>query len=271
MTEGVRPLESGTLEESDPEAFFVPLGGGRFAATRHTEGPWDRRSQHAGPPAALLCRALEGFEPREGALLSRFVFEILGPIPVAEVEVEVRVVRPGRTVQLLEAELRAGGRSVMTARTWRMPVADAPSGGLESVPAPAPRPAEATPPPPGFGYGEAVELRFARGGWYEPGPATVWTRLQVPIVLDEPPSPLQRVMAVADSGNGVSALMDWERWLFINLDLTVHVQREPRGEWICLDAATAIAEGGAGVARSVLSDDDGPVAYGAQSLLVAPR
>jgi hypothetical protein len=79
------------------------------------------------------------------------------------------------------------------------------------------------------------------------------------------------VLAVADSGNGVSAVMPWEEWLFINLELTVHVQREPRGEWVCLDAATTIARGGAGVARSVLSDDEGPVAYGAQSLLVAPR
>jgi hypothetical protein len=253
------------------EAFYEPLGGGRFAATPHTSGPWDPRHQHAGPPAALLGRALERCEPRDGTLLSRLTFEILGPVPVGEVEVDARVVRPGRTVELLEAELRAAGRPAMTARAWRMPGAQAPSAGLDAVPAPPPRPREATPPPGGFGYGEAVEMRFARGAWREPGPAAVWTRMRVALVPDEPPSPLQRVLAVADSANGVSAVMPWEEWLFINLDLTVHVQREPRGEWICLDAATTIAEGGAGVARSVLSDDDGPVAYGAQSLLVAPR
>jgi hypothetical protein len=253
------------------EAFYEPLGDGRFAATPHTSGPWDPRHQHAGPPAALLGRALERCGQREGTLLSRLTFEILGPIPVGEVEVEARVMRPGRTVELLEAELRAGGRPAMTARAWRMPGAAAPSAGLEGVPATPPRPAEATPPPGDFGYGQAVELHFARGAWREPGPATVWTRMRVALVAGEPPSPLQRVLAVADSANGVSAVMPWEEWLFINLDLTVHVQREPRGEWICLDAATTIAEGGAGVARSVLSDDDGPVAYGAQSLLVAPR
>jgi len=251
------------------EAFYEPLGGGRYRSTAHTAGPWDPRSQHAGPPAALLGRALEATEPRDGTLLARVTFEILGPVPVAEVEVEGRVIRPGRTVELLEAELRAGGRPVMTARAWRLPVTSAPAAGVEA--ATPPRPDAATPPPHEFGYGHAVEIRFAAGGWHEPGPATAWTRLKVGVVPDEPPTPLQRVLAVADSGNGISAVMSWDEWLFINPELTVHVVRPPVGEWVVLDAATTIAPGGAALARSVLSDETGPVAYGAQSLLVTPR
>jgi len=251
------------------EAFYEPLGAGRYRSTAHTAGPWDPRSQHAGPPAALLGRALEGTEPREGTLLARVTFEILGPVPVAEVEVESRVVRPGRTVELLEAELRAGGRPAMIARAWRLPATAAPAAGEGAAP-PA-RPDDPAPPPHDFGYGHAVELRFAAGGWHELGPATAWTRLKVGIVGDEPPTPLQRVLAVADSGNGISAVMSWDEWLFINPELTVHVLRPPDGEWVVLDAATTIAPGGAALARSVLSDERGPVAYGAQSLLVAPR
>ena len=253
-------------------AFFVALGDGRFAATPHTCGPWNPEHQHAGPPAALLGRALERCEPREGMLLARLTFEILRPVPVGEVEVAARVIRPGRSVQLLEGELTAGGETVMTVRAWRVKVADAPSAGLGGT-APAARPAEATPPPPleGFGYGDVVELRFAAGSWFEPGPATVWTRLRVAVVEDEEPTGLQRLLAVADSGNGVSGVLPLDRWLYINPELTVHVLREPRGEWICLDAATAIAAGGVGLATSVLSDDDGIVARGAQSLLVMPR
>jgi hypothetical protein len=251
------------------EAFYEPLGDGRFRSTEHTAGPWDVRSQHAGPPAALLGRALEGTEPRDGTLLARVTFEILGPVPVAEVEVESQVVRPGRTVELLEAQLSAGGRPVMTARAWRLPFTEAPAAG--PVPAPLPRPDEETPPPHDFGYGHAVELRFAAGGWFEHGPATAWTRLKVGVVPGEEPSPMQRVLAVADSGNGISAVMSWDEWLFINPELTVHVLRPPEGDWVVLDAATTIATGGAALARSVLSDESGPVAYGAQSLLVAPR
>ena len=252
------------------EAFYEPLGGGRFAATAHTAGPWDVRSQHAGPPAALLGRALEATDPREGTLLSRVTYEILGPVPVAEVEVESSVIRPGRTVELLEAQLSAGGRPVMTARAWRLPALDAPGRPPAEGP-PPPRPDEETPPPHDFGYGHAVEMRFAAGGWFDHGPATAWTRLKVRVVPDEEPTPLQRVLAVADSGNGISAVMSWDEWLFINPELTVHVLRPPAGEWVVLDAATAIAPGGAALARSVLSDASGPVAYGAQSLLVAPR
>jgi hypothetical protein len=252
-------------------AFFEPLGDGRFRATPHTRGPWDPAHQHAGPPAALLGRALERCEPRDGMLLARLTFEILRAIPVAEVEVEARLVRPGRSVQLLEGELRAAGEPVMTVRAWRVLAAAAPTVGDR---APLPRPADVTPPPPelqDFGYSQAVEMRFAAGSWHEPGPATVWIRQRVALVAGEEPTGLQRILAVADSGNGVSGVLPLTEWLFINPELTVHVRRPASGEWICLDAETAISEGGAGLTRSTLSDDHGVVGAGSQSLLVMRR
>jgi hypothetical protein len=253
-------------------AFYVPLGGGRYRATAATAGPWDPAHQHAGPPAALLGRALERCAPRPEMRLARLTYDILGPIPVAEVEVESRVIRPGRSVELLEAELRAGGRPAMTVRAWRTLAAAAPDTGSDGgPPLPLPPAPQDLPSWSRFGYGEAVELRFVAGGWDVPGPATVWTRLRVPVVEGEAPTGLQRVLAVADSGNGVSAVLDLREWLFINPELTVHVQRRPEGEWICLDAVTEIRAGGAGLARSVLSDATGVVARGAQALLIAPR
>jgi hypothetical protein len=252
--------------------FYEPLGGGRYLGTESTAGPWNREHQHAGPPAALLGRALEQVAPREDMLFARLSFDILGAIPVGEVEVEARVLRPGRSVELLEATLHAGGRPAVVARGWRTLRTDAPTAGED--PPPPPLPDGPNQPPPmldGFGYGAAVELRFAAGGWGQAGPATAWTRLAVPVVADEAPTGLQRVLAVADSGNGISAVMPWEDWLFINPELTVHLRREARGEWICLDAATAVTPGGTGLARSTLSDAEGVVGHGAQSLLVAPR
>jgi hypothetical protein len=252
-------------------AFYEPLGDGRFRATEHTRGPWDPAFQHAGPPAALLGRALERCEPRDGMLLARLTYEILKPIPVAEVEIETDVVRPGRSVELLEGELRAGGATIMTVRAWRVLSAQAPTVGDQRPP---PRPAEPTPLPSDletFGYGDAVELRFAAGAWEEPGPATVWARQRVELVAGEEPTGLQRLLAVADSGNGVSGVLALDEWLYINPELTVHVRRSPRGEWICLDAETTISQGGAGLARSTLSDDAGVVALGTQALFVARR
>jgi hypothetical protein len=253
-------------------AFYETLEDGRFRATPHTRGPWDPAFQHAGPPAALLGRGVERCEPRDGFILARLTFEILRAIPVTDVAVSARVARPGRSVELLEGELSVDSEPVMFVRAWRVRASTAPDVDRDAPP--PPRPAEASPPPPGlddFGYGRAVELRFASGGWGQRRPATVWTRLRVPVVAGEEPTGVQRVLAVADSGNGVSAVLSWDEWLFINTELTVHFRRPPRGEWICLDAETSIAAGGAGLARSVLSDDDGVVAQGAQALLVAPR
>jgi len=254
------------------DAFFLPRGEGRYLATDRTAGPWDPRHQHAGPPSALLVGALERTEPREGMVLARVTVEILGPVPIAELEVETSVERGGRSVELLAAELKAGGRAILRARAWR--VKASPVGG-DPGPEPLALPGEATPPPPmlgpASGYAQAVEWRWARGDWAERGPATVWTRMKIPVVEGEEITPRQRVMVVADSGNGASNVLDWAKYLFINTELTVHFVREPVGEWVCLDAETQIAAGGAGLARTILSDRTGPVARGAQALLVAPR
>ena len=253
-------------------AFFVPLGDDRWRATVHTTGPWDERFQHGGPPSALLGRAVERCSPRDDMLVSRVTVEILGAIPVGELELRSQVVRPGRSVELVEAALSVGGRDVARAHAWRVLRT---TKDVASRHAAAPeRSTESAPLERGAwvdGYLSAIEWRFSRGGFQLPGPSVAWTRMLHPLVPGESPSPLQRVLVVADSGNGISSELDLREWHFINPELTVHVHREAVGEWICLDAQTTISAGGAGLATSVLSDAQGPVGVGAQSLLVARR
>ena len=256
------------------DSFYVPLGDGRWQATVHTTGPWDARAQHGGPPSALLGRAMRECEPRADMMIARFTCEILRPIPVGEISVAARVARPGRSVELLEATASAGGREVARAAAWRVlrtaadpvtsrfPAPEGPPGQYPTMP----RPREWV-----DGYLSAIEWRAIRGNLSSPGPACVWGRMRYPLVPDEEPNSLERVLAVADSGNGISWEMDIARWHFINPELTVHLHREAEGEWICLDAQTAISQGGVGLATSVLSDLAGPVGVGAQSLFVAPR
>lgn len=254
------------------DAYFVPLGGGRYRATSHTAGPWDARHQHGGPPSALLARAMRDVAPDDGRVLARSTFELLGPVPVGELEVEAAVARPGRSVELREATMRADGREVMRARAWSVRGSQAPAlGSAPPVPALPAHAAEIPLPWSESGYVRSIEWRFARGSFGEPGPAAVWTRLRHPLFPGEEPDSLTRVIVIADSGNGASAELDVERWLFINPELTVHHLRPPVGEWICLDASTIAPAGGAGLASSLISDARGPVARGAQALLVAPR
>lgn len=253
-------------------SFYEPLGNGRFRATVHTTGPWDAGSQHAGPPSALLGRAVELCAPREELMVARMTVEILGPVPVGELAVAARVVRPGRSVELVEAVLSDGGRDVARASAWRIRRAQVAVPDRRPAPPALPdQPQVLTWPGAVDGYLSAVEWRVVRGAFGTPGPATAWTRLRSRLVPDEAPSPLQRVLAVADSGNGLSAELDLATHLFINPELTVHLHREAVGEWICLDAVTTVSPGGVGLATSVLSDAAGPLGTGAQALLVTGR
>jgi len=256
-----------------PEAFYLPLGEGRYESTAATVGPWDPAFQHGGPPCALLVRAMEACEPAPGTLLSRFTAEFLGPVPVAELTVSARVARGGRRIQLVEATLCAADRPVLTARGWRLRYQPQPGLAPAGDAPPPPLPAGTVVPVPGYvaGYSAAMEWRLARGSTTEPGPAAVWGRQRVPLVAGEEPSPVQRAAAVVDSGNGVSWTLDFTAWTFVNVDVSMQLVRPPEGEWICLDARTRIDPGGVGLAVSELSDRRGRVGAGAQSLLVSPR
>jgi hypothetical protein len=260
-----------------PEAFYEPEGD-RYLATELTRGPWDPGAQHAGPPAALLGREIERLEDAGEFQVGRATFEILRSVPIAPVQVSARVLRPGRRVQLVEAELRdEAGEPLMRANAWRLrtaPLEIPPEAMAAAGPPPGPeRGAEAEFFPTGeeLGYHSAMEVRFIRGGFVEPGPALVWLRMRQPLVAGEESSPLQRVLVTADVGNGVSASLDYRRYLFINVDLTVHLERMPVGEWVCVDAQTLPQPSGNGTAESVLSDEGGRIGRALQTLLVAER
>ncbi|MBX6390157.1 MAG: thioesterase family protein [Frankia sp.] len=265
-------------------SLYVPLGGDRWLATGHTAGPWDPSAQHGGPPSALLARAIERTAPRPELAIGRITVEILGPVPVGELTVRADVVRSGRNVELVEAVLSAAGREVARAAAWRIRRAEG-ADVPPRMPAPPPFAGPPLPPPAAprdgagaeradqrpAGFAGAVDWVPGRGELGGPGPAAAWVRLRHALVAGEPTSPLQRLVALADNGNGISSEVDFTRHYFINPELTVHLHREPVGEWICVDATTTISPGGTGLATSVLSDLTGPVAVGAQALLVGPR
>jgi Thioesterase-like superfamily len=228
---------------------------------------------HGGAPAALVAEAVQA----EGMFVARLTCDFLGPVPIGPLGVAARVVRPGRRLQLVEAEVRAGEATVIRARAVRLQrgaVDDLPAAAGEAVPAVPP--AEAIPgifPFEGEDEGfhrTAMEIRFAGGTDYGPGPALAWFRFARPLVDGDTPSPLARVAAAADFGNGVSRVLDFGRHLFVNTDLTIHLHREPEGEWVLLDARTVVEPHGAGLATSRLYDERGPIGLAAQSLFVSP-
>jgi len=258
-----------------PPALYLPVDGG-FAATALTIGPWDPGLQHAGPPAALLAREAE----RAGGIADghtvRLAYDILGPVPVGPVRVAARVLRPGQRVELVEATLTADGdRPLMRLTAWRVR-----AGSTPAVDAPAPPsiagPEESRPERAGFfttdvAYHRALEWRFASGSFNSPGPAAAWTRPLCALVDGEAMTPLQHLLVMTDAASGISAVLDWTRTTFANVDLTVALVRPPAGEWLGLDAATTVGPAGSGQCFADLYDATGRIGRSAQSLFVEPR
>ena len=248
--------------------------GDLLVPTGHARGPWDENAMHGGAPSAAIVRAVERVAP--GMRLTRLTVEFLGAVPLVPVSVEAEVVKPGKRFQVVEARLSAGGREAAWARAALM--RHEPTDGL-----PANAPARALPDPGtlergtvgslhGEGFGTTtMELRFVEGSFEATGPAVVWFRLDHPLVEGEQPSPAQRAIAAADFGNGVSRVLDWNEWLFVNTDLSMHLHREPEGEWIGVEAETILQPNGSGLATTTLHDVHGRVGVGTQTLFVARR
>jgi hypothetical protein len=261
-------------------ASLYAADGDAFVPTELTRGPWSAEHQHAGPPAALLARAVEraaGIDPGQVASLR---YDILRPVPLAPLAVAVRVLRPGRRVEQLEATLAAAARPdepLMRLTAWRMRAAPVPLREDEA-PGPAPgEPGRSEPAPLEWwpraevGYHLALDWHIVEGGWDRPGPATAWTRLRVPLLAGEEPSPLERLLVMADAASGISAVRPFTDWLFINVDLGVALERRPEGEWMAMAARTQLGPDGAGLCTSVLSDRRGRLGVTTQSLLVGPH
>lgn len=274
------------------ESIFL-ADGEQFLPTEHARGPWDPRALHGGAPAALLTTAFERMEPGSELPIARLGFELLRPVPFAPLALSIEIVRAGRRVQELAGELRSAEQLIARASALR--VQEVPSG-LPTLPPVEQPPGTASILPagtrldremPGPEAGRA--LRFALDGsdrasfaasamemrWLSDpralGPGRVWMRLRHPLLPGQELTPLARLVATADFGNGVSSVLAFERFLFINADLTIHLQRQPRGQWIGLDARTLLHGGGTGLSESVLHDVHGAVGRAFQTLVVEPR
>jgi acyl-coenzyme A thioesterase PaaI-like protein len=279
------------------ESIFIAEGE-LFVPTEHARGPWDPRALHGGAPAALIASAFERMQPGEELPFARLSFEFLRPVPMAPLELTTRISRPGRRVQALEGQLRADGVTVCRASALRLAAAPEELPELALAQVQATRKDAIAGPQEGqdvhFSLDEmehksfaasAMEMRFLSGaplGGELPeldatsshvpsGAARVWMRLRYPLLPGEPLTPLARVAATSDFGNGVATVLPFEEYLFINADLTISLNRRPEGEWVALDARTLLHAGGIGWAESVVHDERGPMARATQALVVQRR
>jgi hypothetical protein len=252
----------------EPDAYFVGRGEGDYRATGHTSGAWAEAEQHISPMVGLCVHEIERLLPSP-LLVSRIAVDILGTIAVADFSIAVSVVRPGRTIELVEAVVTRESRAVLVARVWRLAASDTTSvaGG-----APAPVPTELPPWDmtsvwPG-GYIASLDVR--RSPDAVPGRATAWVTSPLELVAGVPSSTLARYAMLVDTANGTSVRQDPRRWMFPNVDLTIHLHRQPVPGPVGLETTVTFGGSGQGLTHSVLHDAAGPVGRASQVLTLRP-
>ncbi len=262
-----------------PSSAYTATDHGSYIATALTRGPWNPEHQHAGPPIALVCRELERAALAHGLdHMARLTANLLRPIPIGEVNVEVASDYVGRNAGHFSARLLGGGKELarFTALAQRESEVALPNnlpggappklalGPNESAPGRFPFASET------LGYADLVENAVVHGHMFQ-GPCAVWFRLRHPLVAGEPTSAYQRLAVAADSGNGISAILDYRRYVFVNSDLTINLFRRPQGEWIALDARSHFGPNGCGLAQSALYDEHGLLGSATQTLALRAR
>ncbi|WP_153392953.1 thioesterase family protein [Ornithinicoccus halotolerans] len=257
---------------TDVDAYYVARGGDRYQPTIHAQGAWRDIEQHMAPVSGLLVHAIESHDPREDLQLGRVSFDILGIIHAEETTVETRTLRPGRTIELVEATASTQGRPVVRARAWRLARQDTSAvAALEDEPMPHP---EEVPPWQDMeevwsgGYISSLEFRAVPGR--RPGRGRAWLRSPLGLVAGEACSETARFVGLVDTANGIATRQDPRRWLYPNTDLTIHLYRQPTAGWVGLDTSVTWGSSGVGVTSTVLHDVHGPVGRAQQVLTVRP-
>ncbi len=255
------------------DAFYYRVGN-EYLPSEATVGPWSPDAQHGGPPAALIARSFEEFQPRDNARIVRIAIEILRPIPLGRTEVEVATLRPGRKIELLGSRMFVDGNLVMSAQAWRMRTSAGLTEeiGYETAPVPSElKPGAMTSKGLYFPYADSIDWCYVSGGFDLSGSATVWSRPKIPLVAGEATSPLTRMLLMADSANGVSSVLPFDQWTFVPVDLCVSIFRNPKGEWFGMSAETIIGPDGVGTSRTTLFDQLSSVGSSIHTLFVEPH
>jgi acyl-coenzyme A thioesterase PaaI-like protein len=268
--------------ETKPESASAPeptailrAEGDRLVPTHFAQGPWNPNHLHGGPICGVLGRAIEACESPGAMRVVRMTVEMTRAVPMAPFTVRAEVTRSGRRIQQVDAFLEAGGQTLARATGLRMRVGelDAETAVTQDEPVPVRRgnPDDLTARPtflPGFIH--SFEFLRSELPHRETG-GVIWARLVVPLVEGEPVSPFVRLATICDFASGTGNALDFARFTSINPDLSLHVLREPRGEWIGIRGWTGIEPDGIAVSHATIFDDEGVVARALVSLLVERR
>jgi len=258
------------------DSYYVPLGDGRYQSTIHAQGAWNPHEQHMAPASGLMVHELAQHDPRPELRMARLSFEILGLIPGGEFSIRCETIRPGKTIELVQAELLAPDakgveRVAIRASAWRLIMTDTSAiAAVEDEPMPSLEecdPFDVASLWPG-GYIASIDVRVARH--HRRGNGCVWVSTRHPLIEGEETPEWIRLMGLVDTTNGIAAR---EKpgpggYAWPNTDLQIHLYRQPSGTWLGLDNSVSFGTDGIGLTSTVLHDVHGPFGRAEQILTI---
>ena len=244
-----------------------------YKPTLHAQGAWNEHEQHMAPASGILAVELERFQPREHMRIGRISFDIFGLIHLDEFTIQTQVLRPGKTIELIEAQMQSQGKTCIVARAWRMLTQDSTAvAGLEDTSLAHP---EQYPEWEGMthwpgGYIASIQTRIDQQ--HRPGKGIVWITNDKAMVQGQEKSDFSHLIGMIDTANGTAQRQSGGEftWIFPNVDLQVHMYRQPKGKWLGLETVQQYGTDGIGLTSSVLHDEHGPFGRSEQILTLRP-
>lgn len=247
-----------------------------YQPTKHAQGAWNDHEQHMAPATGILTHELSQFAPQDNMRIARISLDILGLIPLSDFTITTRCIRPGKTIELIEAIMSSRGRDCIIARAWRLMTQDTSQiAGLEDQ--------QAKHQPQQLAVWEG--MKQWPGGFIESvhlvseadrrsGKGMVWITNDTEMVAGEPTTDLVKLLGMVDTANGVVPRLDMSlsklQWMFPNTDLQIHMHRAPKGQWLGIEAVQQYGADGIGLTSAVLHDVHGPFGRSEQILTIRP-
>ena len=264
MTSYYQLLERRSSDDGAAIAHFHP--------TIHTQGAWNSDEQHMGAASGIIAYELENFMPRTGMRIARISYDIWGKINLCDFTVTTRLIRPGKTIELIETQLEANGRTCVVARAWRMVTTDTTLvAGIEDKPIHSPEDYEpwgklATWP---GGFIQSLIGRSDKNN--RQGKGIIWLNTSLKLLDNEETSDFVHLTSLVDMANGTAPRQDTPfAFTFPNLDLQLHMYRMPKGRWLGIEAVQQYGNDGIGLTSSILHDIHGPYGRCEQILTLRP-
>jgi hypothetical protein len=260
---------------SNEPSYFIRVDEHRFVPQHACAGAWRTSELHIAPVNGLLLHELErwlGPRADDGKHITRISLDYLGVFDFTACEVAIEMLRPGRAVELIEVIVSQHGRAALRGRVWRVAATDTSEvagGALDPLPGPEEAgPFDMTEVWPGD-FIDSLDTRAVDGPI--PGQTTAWITTPLPIVAGDATTDLSRYVMLIDTTNGIAVRRHPEEWQFPNVDLTIHLFRQPEGAWAGFETRVIFGDSGHGITGTNLYDERGHVGRADQALLVRPR